>query len=125
VAISRPSWPLALQWEHHFREEGPRRASRTGTATRWNEGAAAEKTRRENDVHLRQLVKKIRSYVPLLLLFLGLFYCLFGRFVTRGVQKHEKNFPPKKSICHLSSLQKNVGFLPLLRFILSRFLGVS
>jgi hypothetical protein len=47
---------------------------------------AAEKIKRENDVHLRQLAKKVRTY----LLFFLFLECVFGRFSARGVRKHEK-----------------------------------
>jgi hypothetical protein len=47
---------------------------------------AAEKIKRENDVHLRQLAKK-STYVPTFFFF---FKCVFGRFSARGVRKHEK-----------------------------------
>jgi hypothetical protein len=47
---------------------------------------AAEKIKRENDVHLRQLAKKVRTC----LLFFIFFLCVFGRFSARGVRKHEK-----------------------------------
>jgi hypothetical protein len=48
-----------------------------------------ERVSRENDVHLRQLAKKVRS---LRAFFFPLFFlkCVFGRFSARGVRKHEK-----------------------------------
>jgi hypothetical protein len=57
---------------------------------------AAEKTKRVNDVHLRQLVKK-NAYVPSF--FLIFFKCVFGRFSARGVRKHGKKLSafPKNS----------------------------
>jgi hypothetical protein len=47
---------------------------------------AAEKIKRETDVHLRQLAK-ISAYVPTFF-FLK---CVFGRFSASGVQKRHKN----------------------------------
>jgi hypothetical protein len=54
-----------------------------GRGLRAGQGAA-EKIKRENDVHLRQLAKK-STYVHFFF-----FRCGFGRFSARGVRKHEK-----------------------------------
>jgi hypothetical protein len=39
-------------------------------------------------IHLRQLAKKVRTYLLLLLFF----KCVFGRFSARGVRKHGNSF---------------------------------
>jgi hypothetical protein len=63
----------------------------------------------------------------ILFLFLSIFYRVFGSFVTRRVQKHDKTFPQK---IYLGSSQQKVGFFSsvffcpsvvLLGFVLSRF----
>jgi hypothetical protein len=65
----------------------------------------------ESDVHLPQPRKKSSYLLYLFLFFIGffnrLFYRVFGRFVTRRVQKHDNNFFSKKSI---SAHYKKCGF---------------
>jgi hypothetical protein len=53
---------------------------------------AAEKIKRENNVHLRQLAKKSTYLLCPLFPPLSIFYCFFGRFSIRGPQKRDKKF---------------------------------
>jgi hypothetical protein len=64
----------------------------------------------ESDVHFPQLQKRKQ----LIIFSLICFYRVFGRFVTRGVQKHEKTFVFEK--VHLGSSQKNAGFFSSIVF---------
>jgi hypothetical protein len=96
-----------------------------------------EKKNDESDVHLPQRQKKSSYLLYFIFIFIFIFYrfflkALFGRFVTRGVQKHEKNFFPKKPIW---AHHKKCGFFSLrfffftlgcfVRFFFIAFLGVS
>jgi hypothetical protein len=93
----------------------------------------------KSDVHLPQRYKKSSYLLYFLFLFLFLFlfhrFCFktfFGRFLTRGVQKHNFCFPPEKSIWLIT---KNTFFFRpfffffslgcFVRFFLIAFLGVS
>jgi hypothetical protein len=85
----------------------------------WTRGAAEKKMTKVTYI-CRSAKKKVVTYFILFLfLFLSIFFidffnARFGRFVTRGVQKHEKNFFRKK---HLGSSQKMwVFFRPFFFF---------
>jgi hypothetical protein len=68
---------------------------------------AAKKKMRKTTCICRSAKKKVATHFILFLflfLFFNRFLCkaFFGRFVTRGVQKHEKNVFSKKSIWQLA-----------------------
>jgi hypothetical protein len=76
----------------------------------------------ESDVHLPQRQKKSSHLLCFVFVFIFIFYriflrAFFGRFVTRGVQKHEKNIFWK---VHLGSSQKMRLFFPPFFFPLPR-----
>jgi hypothetical protein len=73
-------------------------------------GGGALNKNDEIDVHLPKPTKKVVTYFVLGVIFLIAF---FGRFVARGVQKHEKKIP-KKSI---SAHQKSAAFFPSVFFL--------
>jgi hypothetical protein len=79
-----------------------------------------EKKNDESDVHLPQRKKKSSYLLYFIFIFIFIFNrflleAFLGRFVTRGIQKHEKNFFPKK--IHLGSSQKMRLFFPPFFFL--------
>jgi hypothetical protein len=80
--------------------------------------AAAKGRREKKKTKVTYICRSAKKKVVTLFLFLFLFLffidfflkAFFGRFVTRGVQKHEKNFFPKISIW---AHHKKCGFFPL------------
>jgi hypothetical protein len=92
-------------------------AQAQGTGPR---GAAEKKITKVTYI-CRSAKKKVVTYLFyfLFLFFYRFFFkAFFGRFVTRGVQKHEKNFFSEK--VHLGSSQKRRLFFPPFFFFYPR-----
>jgi hypothetical protein len=70
----------------------------------------------ESGVHLPQLQNKssyLLYFIFISFFIIDFFYRVFGRFVTRGVQKRDKNFFQKNSS---GLITKNAAFVPLVVF---------
>jgi hypothetical protein len=100
----------------------PQRANKELGADQGPRGAAKKKTTKATYI-CRSAKKKVVTYFIFIFIFIfilsNFFRALFGRFVTRGVQKHEKNFLSKKNPSGITT--KNAAFVSSVFFLF--FLG--